>query len=126
MPLYEYQCDACGHSFEVIQKFSDPLIESCPSCGGRVRKLQSAPAFQFKGTGWYITDYGKKEQKPPVKGEDGKLESAKGERKADEGAATAHARDEKTKDAATSSSRSESAPSSPSSTATEPSSKRDS
>lgn len=57
MPLYEYQCDACGHRFEIIQKFSDPPVEKCPSCGGIVRKLQSAPAFQFKGTGWYITDY---------------------------------------------------------------------
>jgi len=59
MPLYEYQCDACGHRFEVIQKFSDPPIAVCPSCGGAVHKLQSAPAFQFKGTGWYVTDYAK-------------------------------------------------------------------
>jgi len=59
MPLYEYECDACGHRFKVIQKFSDPPIETCPSCGGKVHKLQSAPAFQFKGTGWYVTDYAK-------------------------------------------------------------------
>src|ERR1700674_696708 len=59
MPLYEYECDACGHRFEVIQKFSDPPVETCPSCGHKVRKLQSAPAFQFKGTGWYVTDYAK-------------------------------------------------------------------
>jgi putative FmdB family regulatory protein len=62
MPLYEYECDACGHRFEVIQKFSDPAIEKCPKCGSMVRKLQSAPAFQFKGTGWYITDYARKGQ----------------------------------------------------------------
>jgi putative FmdB family regulatory protein len=61
MPLYEYQCDSCGHRFEVIQKFADAPIEACPRCGGRVNKLQSAPAFQFKGTGWYITDYSRKE-----------------------------------------------------------------
>lgn len=61
MPLYEYQCDACGHRFESIQKFSDPPIEQCPKCGAAVRKLQSAPAIQFKGSGWYITDYAKKE-----------------------------------------------------------------
>ena len=59
MPLYEYECDACGHRFEVIQKFSDAPIEKCPSCGSKVHKLQSAPAFQFKGSGWYVTDYAK-------------------------------------------------------------------
>jgi len=59
MPLYEYECEACGHRFEVIQKFSDAPIEKCPSCGSKVRKLQSAPAFQFKGSGWYVTDYAK-------------------------------------------------------------------
>lgn len=57
MPLYEYQCDACGHRFEVIQKFSDAPIETCEKCGGGVKKLLSSPAIQFKGTGWYITDY---------------------------------------------------------------------
>lgn len=57
MPLYEYQCDACAHRFEVIQKFSDAPIDVCPKCSGTVRKLLSSPAIQFKGTGWYITDY---------------------------------------------------------------------
>ena len=57
MPLYEYQCEACGHRFEVIQKFSDAPIETCPKCSGVVRKLLSSPAIQFKGSGWYITDY---------------------------------------------------------------------
>ena len=60
MPLYEYQCEACSNRFERIQKFSDPPIETCPSCGGPVRKLLSSPAIQFKGSGWYITDYAKK------------------------------------------------------------------
>ena len=61
MPLYEYLCDACGHRFEKIQKFSDPLIEECPNCGAKeVHKLVSSPAIQFKGTGWYSTDYAKK------------------------------------------------------------------
>jgi putative FmdB family regulatory protein len=59
MPLYEYQCDSCGARFERIRKFSDPPIETCPTCGGPVHKLVSSPAFQFKGTGWYVTDYGK-------------------------------------------------------------------
>ena len=57
MPLYEYQCDACGHRFEVIQKFSDAPIEKCHRCEGLVRKLLSSPAIHFKGSGWYITDY---------------------------------------------------------------------
>lgn len=61
MPLYEYECNACARRFEVIQKFSDPLVEICPTCGGVVHKLMSSPAIQFKGTGWYITDYAKKE-----------------------------------------------------------------
>lgn len=57
MPLYEYECETCGHRFEVIQKFSDRPVETCPKCGGAVRKLLSSPAIQFKGSGWYITDY---------------------------------------------------------------------
>jgi putative FmdB family regulatory protein len=60
MPLYEYQCDACGQRFEVIQKFSDPPVETCRACGGPVKKLLSSPAIQFKGSGWYITDYARK------------------------------------------------------------------
>ena len=70
MPLYEYQCDACGHRFELIQKFSDPPAETCTSCsGGPVRKLLSSPAFQFKGSGWYITDYARKGSAPSGDGE---------------------------------------------------------
>ena len=60
MPLYEYRCLECDHQFEVIQKFSDPPVEKCPKCGGPVRKLMSSPAIQFKGSGWYITDYARK------------------------------------------------------------------
>ena len=61
MPLYEYECDACGARFEQIRKFSDPPIEVCPTCGERkVQKLLSSPAIQFKGSGWYITDYARK------------------------------------------------------------------
>ena len=58
MPLYEYVCGACGHRFEIIQKFSDGPPEACRQCGkGPLQRLQSSPAFQFKGTGWYVTDY---------------------------------------------------------------------
>jgi putative FmdB family regulatory protein len=62
MPLYEYVCDGCGRHFELIRKFSDPPVETCIACGGPVRKLLSSPAIQFKGTGWYITDYARKGQ----------------------------------------------------------------
>ena len=67
MPLYEYECDSCGHRFEVIQKFSDAPIEKCPKCGSTVRKLMSSPAIQFKGSGWYITDYAKKDSTAATK-----------------------------------------------------------
>ena len=59
MPLYEYQCPNDG-VFELVRKFSDPPLTACPTCGGPVEKLMSAPAIQFKGTGWYITDYARK------------------------------------------------------------------
>jgi putative FmdB family regulatory protein len=59
VPLYEYQCPKCGR-FELIRKFSDEPLTSCPTCGKEVVKLASAPSFQFKGTGWYVTDYAKK------------------------------------------------------------------
>ncbi|HET9371924.1 MAG TPA: zinc ribbon domain-containing protein [Vicinamibacterales bacterium] len=61
MPLYEYACEACGKRFERIQKFADPPVDVCPTCGkGPVTKLISAPGFQFKGSGWYVTDYARK------------------------------------------------------------------
>ena len=60
MPLYEYQCRRCKHRFERIQKFSDPILKTCPECGGTVDQLLSAPAVQFKGSGWYVTDYARK------------------------------------------------------------------
>jgi putative FmdB family regulatory protein len=67
MPLYEYECDVCGHRFEKIQKFSDPLEDKCPTCAGHVHKLQSSPAIQFKGSGFYITDYAKKDHTAAAK-----------------------------------------------------------
>ena len=64
MPLYEYQCKKCGHRFEKIQKFSDKMVRKCPECGGPVEQMISAPAVQFKGSGWYVTDYAKKSHAP--------------------------------------------------------------
>ena len=60
MPLYEYQCADCGQLTEVIQKFSDEPLSTCSDCGGPIERLLSAPAIQFKGSGWYVNDYAKK------------------------------------------------------------------
>ena len=60
MPLYEYECKKCHHRFERIQKYSDPHVKKCPDCGGKVEQVVSPPAVQFKGSGWYVTDYAKK------------------------------------------------------------------
>ena len=81
MPLYEYECDACEHRFEVIRRFSDPPVETCPKCGSTVRKLIASPAFQFKGTGWYVTDYAKKKESGDK--EKGSSEGAAGDKSAE-------------------------------------------
>jgi putative FmdB family regulatory protein len=60
MPIYEYKCEDCRKTFEKLQKVSDPPCKKCPNCGGRLKKLISTPAIQFKGDGFYITDYAKK------------------------------------------------------------------
>ncbi len=83
MPLYEYQCQSCGHRSEEMQRISDPPLTVCPACGGEYKKLISAPAFQFKGSGWYVTDYARK-------GDTGK-ESKGGKAAADSGAAKSEA-----------------------------------
>ena len=84
LPLYEYECPKCG-TFELVRKFSDAPLESCPTCARPVEKLVSAPAIQFKGTGWYVTDYarkssgveGGKEAKDKAKDKAGAKESSK-------------------------------------------------
>jgi putative FmdB family regulatory protein len=81
MPLYEYQCKKCRHRFERIQRFSDPLIKKCPECGGPVEQVISAPAVQFKGSGWYVTDYAKKSGAPASKPDDGAKSETKKEEK---------------------------------------------
>lgn len=81
MPLYEYQCKKCGHRFERIQKFSDPPVKKCPKCGGAVEQVISAPAVQFKGSGWYVTDYAKKSSTPASSGESSSKSESKKEEK---------------------------------------------
>ena len=77
MPLYEYQCRKCKHRFERIQKFSDPILRKCPECGAGLELLISASAVQFKGTGWYVTDYPKKgTARPSESGESAKESGA--------------------------------------------------
>ena len=95
MPLYEYQCEACAHRFEQIRRFSDPPLTTCPECEGPVRKLLSSPAIQFKGTGWYVTDYARQGKKDPAdvgdskaaKSSDGASKSEKSEKKSEKAAA---------------------------------------
>jgi putative FmdB family regulatory protein len=77
MPLYEYRCSQCHNVIEALQKAKEKPLEKCPKCGGRLVKLISPPAIQFKGSGWYVTDYSKKapppsEAKPETKAESGK------------------------------------------------------
>ena len=76
MPIYEYRCNKCKEQFEVIQKFSDPLLSKCPECSGEVTKLISQCTFHLKGSGWYATDYAKKEREIVPKAEQPKMEAS--------------------------------------------------
>jgi putative FmdB family regulatory protein len=81
MPLYEYKCKSCGDVFEVIQKFSDQPLSVHEKCGGMVERLISPSALQFKGSGWYVNDYGKGNSKEPASKPDsknGKTEKSNG------------------------------------------------
>jgi len=84
MPIYEYKCDSCGQQFELIQRFSDAPLTQHDACGGSVHRLLSAPALQFKGSGFYITDYSKSGSKPAGGNGSGKNESKSGESKGGE------------------------------------------
>jgi putative FmdB family regulatory protein len=77
MPLYDYRCHQCGETFEVRQKFADEVLKTHEGCGGELERLISAPALQFKGTGWYVTDYAKGGKSPSTSSPsgDGKTES---------------------------------------------------
>jgi putative FmdB family regulatory protein len=95
LPLYEYHCAKDG-TFEQVRKFSDPPLEKCPTCGGPVEKLLSAPAIQFKGTGWYITDYARKGDGAAGKKEGaGSEKSASGSSDTASGASTSSTTDSK-------------------------------
>ena len=81
MPIYEYQCDKCG-TFEVTQRITEKPLAKCPTCRSKVKKLISNTSFQLKGTGWYITDYARKE-KSAANGENGKASESKSEPKSE-------------------------------------------
>jgi putative FmdB family regulatory protein len=106
LPLYEYLCPKCGR-FELIRKFSDATVTTCPTCGSEVQKLLSAPAIQFKGTGWYITDYARKDGKSGTgessKGPSGKSDGAKSEGGKSEGGKSDGGKSEGAKDSGSSS-----------------------
>jgi putative FmdB family regulatory protein len=81
VPLYEYQCKKCHSLTERIQKFSDPPLAACPHCGGELEQLISAPAVQFKGSGWYVTDYAKGSSKGKGKDGNGSVSASSSESK---------------------------------------------
>jgi putative FmdB family regulatory protein len=76
VPIYEYRCTKCGHRFEAIQKVNDPPLSKCEKCKGKAERLISSPAIQFKGSGWYITDYARKDR-PKAEGESAGSSAAK-------------------------------------------------
>jgi len=105
MPLYEYECPQHGR-FEVVRKFSDPPLTKCPTCGKKVEKLLSAPAIQFKGSGWYITDYARKSSGDGKEGgkegaKDAGKDAGKEGKKKDTGSKEAGAKDSSTKESPT-------------------------
>jgi len=98
MPLYEYECKKCGHRFEKIQKFSDRMVKKCPECGGQVEQMITAPAVQFKGSGWYVTDYAKKTSSPGSSGDSGSKEKKDEKGKTDGGSKDSSSNDGGAKD----------------------------
>jgi putative FmdB family regulatory protein len=98
MPLYEYECKKCGHRFEKIQLYSARMVKKCPECGGQVEQMISAPAVQFKGSGWYVTDYAKKSSSP---GSSGGGESSSKDKKDDKSKSDSGSKDSSSKDGAT-------------------------
>jgi len=95
MPLYEYECKKCGHRFEKIQLYSAKMVKKCPECGGQVEQMISAPAVQFKGSGWYVTDYAKKSSSP---GSSGSGDPSSKEKKDDTAKSTAGSKDSSSKE----------------------------
>jgi putative FmdB family regulatory protein len=98
MPLYEYECKKCGHRFEKIQLYSAKMVKKCPECGGQVEQMISAPAVQFKGSGWYVTDYAKKTSSQGSSGDSGSKEKKDDKAKAEGGSKDSSSKDSGAKD----------------------------
>lgn len=100
MPLYEYECKKCGHRFEKIQLYSAKMVKKCPECGGQVEQMISAPAVQFKGSGWYVTDYAKKSSSPgsPGSGDSSSKDKKDDKSKSDSGSKDTSSKDSSSKD----------------------------
>jgi putative FmdB family regulatory protein len=111
MPLYEYECKKCGHRFEKIQLYSARMVKKCPECGGQVEQMISAPAVQFKGSGWYVTDYAKKSSSPGSSGDSGAKEKTDDKSKPDGGAKEGASKDSTTKESSSKDSSSKDRPS---------------
>ncbi len=101
MPLYEYECKKCGHRFEKIQKFSDKMVKKCPECGGAVEQMISAPAVQFKGSGWYVTDYAKKSSSQGSSGDSGTKDKKDEKSKSDTSSSESSSKESSTKEGST-------------------------
>lgn len=112
MPLYEYECKKCGHRFEKIQKFSDKMVKKCPECGGQVEQMISAPAVQFKGSGWYVTDYAKKSSSPGSSGsgDSGSKDKKDEKPKSDSGSKDSSSKESSSKDSSSKESSSKETP----------------
>jgi putative FmdB family regulatory protein len=113
MPLYEYKCQSCGKTFELIQKFSDEPLTTHSECGGVLEKVITAPAFHLKGTGWYATDYGKGNGKSP------KSEESKSDSKSEKGESKSEKAESKTESSSSGEPKSDSKPKSDSSASSE-------
>lgn len=85
MPLYEYRCQQCHRHFEILQKINEKSLDTCPECGGAMFRLISSPAIQFRGSGWYITDYAHKNSPAGGNGQNGQHGSQKEERPEEQG-----------------------------------------
>jgi putative FmdB family regulatory protein len=108
MPLYEYECKKCHHRFERIQTFAAPHTKKCPECGGPIEQMISAPAVQFKGSGWYVTDYAKKSSGGSASSSDTSKSESKSESKNDSSSKSEPKSESKSESKKESSSKSES------------------
>jgi len=98
LPLFEYKCRKCGHRFEKIEKYTESSVKKCPECGAKAERQLAAPAIQFKGSGWYVTDYGGKKSSAGSSETSGDTSSGKSDDKSAESKATSEKSSEKTSD----------------------------